>query len=364
MKITFPHLGNTYIAGKVLFEGLGIEYIVPPTSTKNTLEIGSIYSPDEVCLPFKIMIGNYIESIEMGADTVLITGSCGPCRFGEYCELQQRILRGLGNDIKFIVVDEPSKIGIKEFLNRLGEVSKESPKSTINKVNALNMAVRAINLIDNVEKQCRFLAGYEKQKGSFSKILKNAKAEAIETKGARETIKVLEHYNSLIKTVPIDNTKNPIKIAIIGEIYTIIDSLSNMYIEDVLMNLGVSTSRMLYPSWWVRNTVLSALKLKRGEVYKEAKKYLKLCIGGHAQECVGEAIVNAKKSFDGLIQIFPVGCMPEIVSKAILPDIEKRYDIPILSLVVDEMTGDAGYFTRVEAFLDLIEGRRKNVSGY
>ncbi|MCX7695638.1 MAG: 2-hydroxyacyl-CoA dehydratase [Caloramator sp.] len=359
MNITFPHLGNTYIAGKVLFEGLGVEYTIPPISTKKTLEIGCLHSPDDVCLPFKIMIGNYIESIEKGADTVLITGSCGPCRFGEYCELQKKVLMSLGRQINFIVIDEPSKIGIKEFLNRLSSVAKESKLSTYKKAKALNMALKAINLIDEIEKECRFYAGYEKNKGEFSKLLKEVKKEAIEAKGAEETLKVLEKYKEKVDRVEIDLFKTPIKIGIIGEIYTIIDSLSNLYIEDILMNLGVSTKRTLYPSWWVKNTALSALKINKSPIYKEAKQYLKMCIGGHAQECVGEAMLNYKMGFDGLIQIFPVGCMPEIVSKAILPDIEKKYNIPILSLVVDEMTGEAGYYTRVEAFLDLIEGRKK-----
>lgn len=39
------------------------------------------------------MIGNYIQSIEEGADTIVIAGSCGPCRFGEYCELQMNTLK-------------------------------------------------------------------------------------------------------------------------------------------------------------------------------------------------------------------------------------------------------------------------------
>ena len=44
MKITAPHLGNVYIAAKALFDGLGIEYIMPPMNNKEALEIGSLYS--------------------------------------------------------------------------------------------------------------------------------------------------------------------------------------------------------------------------------------------------------------------------------------------------------------------------------
>ena len=37
MKITFPHLGNTYLAAKALFDGLGIECIIPPFSSNEAL---------------------------------------------------------------------------------------------------------------------------------------------------------------------------------------------------------------------------------------------------------------------------------------------------------------------------------------
>lgn len=84
-------------------------------------------------------------------------------------------------------------------------------------------------------------------------------------------------------------------------------------------------------------------------------------IGGHAKECIGEAILSYREGFDGAIQIFPLGCMPEIVSKSILPAISRDCDFPIMSLVVDDMTGEAGYITRLEAFIDLLERRRENV---
>ncbi len=70
---------------------------------------------------------------------------------------------------------------------------------------------------------------------------------------------------------------------------------------------------------------------------------------------------QVKKNIDGAIQIFPMGCMPEIVSKSILPTVSKNENIPILSLVVDELTGEDGYITRIEAFLDLLERRKNNV---
>ena len=105
MKITFPHMGNVYIAAKAFFEELGQEVVPPPMCSRRTLEIGTKNSPETICLPLKIMIGNFVESIELGGDTILLTGSCGPCRFGFYSILEKSILEDMGYNVDFIVFD-------------------------------------------------------------------------------------------------------------------------------------------------------------------------------------------------------------------------------------------------------------------
>jgi predicted nucleotide-binding protein (sugar kinase/HSP70/actin superfamily) len=361
LKITFPHLGNVHIAAKALFDGLGIEYVRPPLNSKLALEIGSFHSPEEICLPFKIMIGNYIQAIEQGADTVLITGSCGPCRFGEYCEMQMNLLKRLGHNLDFIVIDSPSDIGIKELYNRINKISSSSTKSKYQKFGALLDAIKVSKLVDEIEATAHYLAGYEKNKGECKRILNNCKKESLNSNDPEEMIKMLLNYKNKLNNMEIDKSKNPIKIAIIGEIYTVIEPFSNLYIEEKLMDYGVSTKRRLTPSWWVKNMALHPTKLNSLDIKKSAKKYLPLNIGGHARECIGEAVLAQEEGFDGAIQIFPMGCMPEIVSKSILPQISKDKGFPIMSLVVDEMTGEAGYVTRIEAFVDLLERRQKNV---
>lgn len=360
MKVTGAHLGNVYLAVKALFQELNIEYIIPPMSNKLALEIGSFHSPEEMCLPYKIMIGNYLQAIEDGANTVIIPGSCGPCRFGEYCELQINLFEKLGHELNFIVLDSPGDIGIKELFKRVGKISSKSNKTTTKKVTALRDAIKVINLMDGIEAETRYKVGFEKNRGDFKRLLNQCKRDAINAKTSIEMIKILKEYKNEIKDIPIDDGKNPIKIAIIGEIYTIIEPFSNLFIEDKLMDMGVSTKRTLSPSWWIKDTVLKPIKLNSLRLKVAAKDYLPMGIGGHGRECVGEAILAHKKGFDGAIQIFPLGCMPEIVSKSILPSISKKLDFPIMSLVVDEMTGEAGYNTRIEAFIDLLERRRLN----
>lgn len=361
MKATFPHMGNVYLAAKALLDGLGIDYVIPPQNNKTALDIGSLHSPEEICLPFKIMIGNYVQAIEQGADTVIFVGSCGPCRLGEYCELQINLMKKLGYNLNFIVIDYPKDIGIKELFKRVNKIAEVSQKKAHEKFKALSYAIRVINLIDVIEEMAHMYAGYERNKGECKNLLNECKREAMKSSSPMEMIQILKRFKEKLSHISVDINRNPLHIAIIGEIYTVIEPYSNFYIEDKLMDYGISTTRGLTPSWWVKNAALSPLKINSLTIRKNAKKYLPLPIGGHAVECIGEAVTASNDGFDGAIQIFPMGCMPEIVSKSILPTVSKDLDFPVMSLVVDDMTGEAGYITRIEAFIDLLERRRDDV---
>ncbi|HAA25135.1 MAG TPA: 2-hydroxyglutaryl-CoA dehydratase [Ruminiclostridium sp.] len=361
MRITIPHLGNVYLAVKILFDSLGLDYVIPPLNSRDALYLGSKYSPEEICLPFKLMVGNYIAGVENGADTVLLVGSCGPCRFGEYPELQIRIMKQLGYNVDFIVMDPVQSIGLNELFKRIRKVGSASKKSALSKIGSVLLAFTAMRLIDEIEASAHAIAGYETSPGEAKKLLSSCKKEVFSCSDPVKAVNILNRYRDRFKTIPADYSKKPLKIAVMGEIYTVIEPFSNLYIEDILMDMRVSTSRRLTPTWWVKDMLLKTIRLNSRELLKASNEFLPLYIGGHARECIGEAVLAAKQQMDGAIQIFPMGCMPEIVSKSILPSITQKKKLPVLSLVVDEMTGEAGYRTRIEAFLDLLERRREHV---
>lgn len=361
MKITIPHLGNVYIAAKILFDSLGIDYVIPPLNNREALFLGSKYSPEEMCLPFKLMIGNYLAGIREGADTVLLVSSCGPCRFGEYAELQVKILKQLGHDMEFIVLDPVKSLGVREFINRLRRVGSGSLKKTSQKLHALQNACTAMRLMDDIEREAHWRAGFEQNPGECKKLLKQCRDTVFQCEPPKKALELLRRFHTDVRNLKLSPDKNPLKIAIIGEIYTVIEPFTNLYIEDALMDLEISSSRHLTPSWWIEDMLLKMIRMNSRQLLSAANEYLPLNIGGHARECIGEAVLAARDGMDGAIQIFPMGCMPEIVSKSILPTLSREKNLPVLTLVVDEMTGEAGYMTRIEAFTDLLERRRNHV---
>jgi predicted nucleotide-binding protein (sugar kinase/HSP70/actin superfamily) len=363
LVVTFPHMGNIYLAVKALFDDLDIDYIIPPPNTKASLQKGSFYSPEEICLPFKLFMGNIIQAIESGADTVLITGSCGPCRFGEYSELASIVLREMGHDLDFIVLDLSKDVGVDGFLRRISKITRDVPMSRTQKVRTVLNAAALMAKIDQLEARAHILAGYEKNAGDCKRILHQALARGLECVGSEEIGEAISAAQNEIERIPIDLEKDPLRVAIIGEIYTVIEPFSNLYIEDLFMDYGVCVKRHMTPSWWLRDLVMKPLKLNSLDLRRSSREYLPLYIGGHGRECVGEAVKAWQEGMDGAIQILPMGCMPEIVAKAILPQIQNDKDFPILTLIVDEMTGREGYITRIEAFLDMLKKRRERYRG-
>ncbi len=362
MKITFPHLGNTYICVKPLLDELNIDCIIPPFNNREALELGTRHAPECCCLPLKINIGNYLQAYKKGADTILMAGGCGPCRFGYYCELQREILEDMGIDMKIIVLEAPYG-NVWELVRRIVKLTGAFNLPKI--IWAFKNASRIAISVDKLEKLCFKIRPRELNKGETDGVYKKFRTEALSVKGFRGMEKHIAKTFDELNSIKMNKSIEPLKIGIVGEIYTTVDSNTNFNIEARLGNLGIQVDRSVTVSGWiVEHMIKKALPLPRDmEFAKAAYPYLGAMIGGHARETVGNTVLYAKNNYDGIIQIYPLTCMPEIVAESILPAVEKDYDIPVMTLIIDEMTGEAGYMTRVEAFADLLESRRNKNTG-
>lgn len=371
MKITFPHIGNVYIPVKVLLDEFGFDYVIPPHNNKKSLEIGTKLVPEMCCLPLKITIGNLIQGYEKGADTILMLGGCGPCRFGYYCEMQWEILNDAGYKMDHIVLDVSDKKNIKDFVTKLGIYKKGIDVLKIFNIFDTYTFIKVVKniadisrLVDELERKSFKVRAREAIRGSTDVVLKKFHSNVLSSKGAE---KIKELVNNTIKEL--DNIKLkenfiPLKIGIVGEIYTTIDSYTNFYVQEKMGNMGIEVDRAVTISDWViEHMIKKALKLPRDLRYVEAAEpYLKTMIGGHAQETIGNTILYSRMGYDGVIQIYPLTCMPEIVAAGILPVVEREHNIPVMTLIIDEMTGEAGYMTRIEAFIDMLIRKKEGVA--
>jgi len=356
--ITFPHIGNTYIIAKSFLDDFGSEYIVPPFNTNKTLELGAKYTPEAHCLPFKLFVGNMLQAHQLGADTMLITGGCGPCKLGYFGEMLKKTADEIGINMDVITLEVPDQ-GFKELAARVRKVSGTSNIFNIARVvnDAKNVAVQ----LDNIERLARIKRARQLEPGSVDRIYRSFQTEVLNYKGSKEILKFLKDIEKKLKKLPVNEKATPLKVGIVGEIYTTIEPYANFSIERMLGNMGVEVDRQVTISGWIINDMFKkALHLPReGEDVRESKAYLKSMVGGHAHHTIGNTVVHAKKGYDGVIHLYPLGCMPEIVSQAILPAVEENHQIPVMTIIRDEMTGEAGFNTRVEAFVNLIRKRRE-----
>ncbi len=353
MKVTFPHIGKAYIPLRLLLESLGIQTAVPELNSAVTLECGSRISPDEICLPFKLMAGNLIDGYQKGADTAVMAASNGPCRLGQYCQLLADTMDGCRCSMKWIVLDSPKTIGKKEFAARLRSLKDNGSAGAVKTIRMLRKAQKLMLRIDLLEQQCFFMAGYVQNPAELVTLRRNLFNEIEKAKTFKEAFGIMDCYETLADRVRTGRRKDPVRLVLTGEIYTCIEPFANHNIEETLMNMGISFQKTMTLSWWAGYTVRPALTKRKHS------RYMPYAIGGYAHETV-QAIDDYKAlGFDGIVQLMPAGCMPEIVAKTVFENNAGKNSIDVLHMVFDEMTGDAGYLTRLESFADMLAARKR-----
>ncbi len=359
-KLTFPRMGESWRTFKMLLEDLGNEVVVPPRPSKRTLDLGVRHAPEFACFPLKILMGTYLETVEMGADTIVTSGGMGPCRAGEYAMLHQKILKDLGHDINMVVFEHPRRHPLN-FIRNVWILNKD--RHSIKVVIALiKKAWRKLQALDNTEKLSHIVRPREISRGTTSKVYRKALEWIDQANTMEQIIEAETAALEALRGVPQDYDRDVLKVGIVGEIYVLLEPASNLEMEETLGYLGVEVERSMFLTGWTRDNTWT--ETTEGMTVKDAASpYLPELVGGHGRDSIGNTILCAKRGFDGMIQIAPFTCIPEIVARTILPRVSRDYDIPVLTFFLDEQTGKAGMSTRLEAFTDLMRRKKRFKQG-
>ena len=349
IKACFPQWGSYSCAFRYLFEkGFGVKYMTPPPLTKKTIEIGSKYSPDYVCVPFKYCLGCHIEALEQGANCLMQI--YGGCRLNYYGELEEKILRDMGYDFKFFNMAEINFTSPKSILEHFKIIN---PNVKIVRVaTALPTTINIVKTIDKIEDYIRKNAGFQETPGEIAKIFEEFKKKLDKTKNSKEYKKLKKEYLAKLEAVKINKPRKPIRVGLIGDYYTVQEPFSNYFMEKELENMGIEVYREM-------NLTNTLLKSKYKESCKIGKKYVKFDIGATANYTVAEALKYAKRGLDGIIHVKSFGCTPELNAQTVLQNISKDFKIPILHFSFDSQTSETGIKTRLEAFYDMLSAKKK-----
>jgi len=336
---------------------LGVEIISPPPITKKTIEIGVKLAPQNACFPMKVTLGNFIEGIEKGADTIFMAGGVGPCRFGYYGQIQRIIIEDLGYDVNFVIIDFP-RYGWKNLFSSLKTMM--GGKWSIPRIRrAVTLAWNVLRFVEDLEKNSRSIRWKLKDPNQLDILVENCLKEIKKIESVAQLKEIKEKTFQDISRLDTIEKNNPIKIGIVGEVYIAQEFRVNFDIEKLLGNMGILVDNSVSTVEYILNFLPFTRSWEKEEAWKLAKPFLKRFVGGEGIDTVGSTIRYAQQGFDGVIHLYPFTCMPEVVAKSVVTGVGREYNIPVLHLAVDEHAGEAGMITRVEAFIDVLEMRRK-----
>ena len=347
-KIALPRYAEYNCAMKYVVEqGFESKCILPPPLTKRTEELGAKNSPDFVCTPFKTTLGSMIEALEAGADTILMV--YGICRLNYFAELQEQILRDLGYQFDFINLSQFNTGKKKDFLRAVKVINPNTNAAKLTK--AFAEAVRMVEHLDEITGKYYQVCGFDATQESrriYKKFLSDMYA-------AQNLIDIEEGYRIARRSLaglPLQKPANPLRVGIIGEFYTVMDAFSNLEVEQKLADMGVEVHR------WM-NVTNSMLRPGGKNHQIQIKDRCEYSMGANSTTDIWQAQTFAQMGFDGLIHIKSASCTPETDIMPVLANLSQDYKIPILYLTYDSQTSDVGLMTRLEAYYDMIEIRKK-----
>lgn len=350
--ISFPHLGNYhYPISKLLRELTKEKVKVAPPITKKTLELGSKYAPDTVCIPFKYNLGNFIESLNEGANILFTAG--GGCRYRYYAEVTETILKDLGYQFDFYKIIKKDKLNLKEAYSIFKKINPHLTRRKF--IQSFISCLLFIFYMDEIDKIIRKNIGFEIEEGTHEKLQKQMLQDFSKETSIFKLTYLYKKYKHQFKKIKIKKPSNCLKVGIIGELYTNMESFANYDLEKLLAKEKIEIKRFTNLSY-----LLWQKKLKEKYILKKIKKYCKYKLGADGSDNIYRTLYLTKKKYDGIIHIKPFGCTPEITAIPIIQKICEENEIPIIFFSYDEESGTEGIKTRLEAFKDLITIRREN----
>ncbi|MBI2196228.1 hypothetical protein HYU45_01305 [Candidatus Daviesbacteria bacterium] len=461
--VIYPPLGNVWIALEYFGQRFGIKTLTqlerdddsskpqnPPNINKETENLGTQYSPEGICGPFKSLMGYTLQSAirfeklreAMGDDVIYpvfmtheSTGLCRERTYGRLAEahLHDYYMHNFGHANFDFYILKDSVQGVMEFVSFLLDVSGRNIGASrfriitnfIDTVNLINEAIERLDMAEIFEKDVRYTQSLISE-NDFHKaevILQGARlalasgdlpnnkksgvthvmrqkledlperkvipggnlAKAGEVFLANVLDEMHQRETAVIGEIPLANVLDEMHqrlnalprireipkgvIAIAGEIFMVEEMASSAAdLGSVLGKLGYYYVKTVGHSHYTHKVRLDLERLsaflirKLNPLHRDqkaelaAKAGLRRDVGGHSLDTgkLATLINEGKADYDGVIEMFPYNCLPQIMAANIV-----KCEIPWLRLLFGEQAGRAGIITRVEASLDTIERRKQ-----
>lgn len=148
--------------------------------------------------------------------------------------------------------------------------------------------------------------GFEREKGAYRKACQMFLASMYAANSKSEMDAAYRQVRQEFQKIPLNKPLRPLRVGMIGEFYTAMDSFSNLEVERKLADMGVDVHRWL--------TVTNRFLYYSGEKNLNVR-IRDLCtyeMGPTSTANIWCAWDYAERGFDGLIHIKSANCTPEI----------------------------------------------------
>lgn len=324
MKIGIPRamsFYNNYPFFYGFFSDLGIEIVLSDRTTKKTLSNGAALVVSETCLPIKVFVGHVLNLLEKGVDKIFVPSfqSIAPKIYN--CSK----IRGLPDLIRNVVKQDFTLI----------EATLDKSEKNQGFYEFLAETVAPFGITDKNKIKKASKVGW--------KVYNNF---MVMTQSGMDYKQAMNYALQGKVFITNDNNEYPISVALVSHGYNIYDERTSMKIFDKLKDMDVK--------------VYSSLQLTKEQMEEGINALNQNIYWANEHEmtgCAGHYLKDNK--IDGLITMTAFGCGPDSLMIERITRKSNQFNKPILNLTIDEHTGEAGFITRLEAFVDMLYRKKR-----
>jgi len=303
------------------FTNLGIEIVLSDKTTKKTLSNGAALVVTETCLPVKVFIGHVLNLLNKGIDKIFVPSfqSISPKIYN--CSK----IRGLPDLIRNVVKNDFTII----------EATFDKSEKDQGFYEFLQETVAYFGITDKKRIKKASKAGW--------KVYNNFKIMTASGMDYKQAMNYALQGKVLISK---DVNEYPISIALISHAYNIYDERTSMNIFNKLKNMDVK----IYSAMQLTNEQMDEGINALGQtIYWANEREMTGCAGHYLKD----------NKIDGIITLTAFGCGPDSLMLERITRKSKQFNKPLLNLTIDEHTGEAGFITRLEAFVDMLYRKKR-----
>lgn len=287
-----------HILWKNYFNNLGYKIKVSEDTTKETIELGKIYSIDESCLSSKIYLG-HVASLKDKCDYILIPRVANYGKGEKVC-------------VKFNATYDLVKNLFEDY--QILDYNLERTKLS-------------------TEFLCLMKLGLQLTRNPFLSLTSYIKAKKQE--------KIYYKNREISQTKKLAKTN--LKILVVAHPYNVYDNYIGTPIIKKLKSMNID--------------IIYADRLNRKIAKLYANRLSPTLYWTYSKELIG-AIGYYQYAVDGILFLTTFPCGPDSLVNELM--LRKITDVPITNILIDELSADTGLETRLESFVDIIKERSDN----